>query len=118
MKKYLSILFVAIFALVLTGCGSNTLKCSIEEDGNKAEVKVYFSGDKATKAETTYTIDAGSKEYAEAMAEYYKGDEDTTVKVDGSKIVVKATSKPDSDDEKMTKKEMKELLEEQGYKCK
>ena len=118
MKKYLSILFVAIFALVLTGCGGNTLKCSIDEDGSKAEVKIFFKGDKATKAETSYTIDAGSKETAEAMAEYYKGDKDTTVKVDGSKVIIKSTTTPSEDDEKVTKKEMKELLEEQGYKCK
>lgn len=118
MKKYLSILLIAVFALVLTGCGANTLKCSYTEGDTKEEVKIFFKGDNATKAEFTTTYDAGSNDQAKEIAKYYKDEEDTTVKVNGSKITIKTTSKPDDDDEKLTKEDAKKSLESAGYKCK
>ncbi|MBR3523644.1 MAG: hypothetical protein IKN87_03060 [Bacilli bacterium] len=118
MKKYLSVLFIAVFALVLTGCGANTLTCTHTDDNIKEEVKVFFKGDKATKVEITSTYDAGSNEKAKEIAKYYENDKDSSVKVSGSKVIIKSTEKPEKDDEKLTKKEAKESLEESGYKCK
>lgn len=122
MKKYLSVLFVAVFALVLTGCGKgNTLKCSTEEDGQKANVEVSFKGDKVNKVVTT--MELASKEEAESYAALYNAfagsQEGMTVKADGKKFTITLSGKAlESEGLEGKKADVKKQLEEQGYKCK
>ena len=117
MKKILGVFAVAVFALVLTGCGkSNTLKCSIEESGMKVESTITFDGDKVTKV--AVSMDLGSKEYAQQYAEFLDGQEGVKVKADGTKVVMTYTGDAATTEvPEGSKAEIKKALEEEGFKC-
>lgn len=117
MKKILSVFAVAVFALALTGCGkSNTLKCTIEESGMKAETAITFDGDKATKV--VMTMDLGNKDYAKQYAEIFGGQDGVKAKADGTKVVITYTGDAVADETPTgSKAEVKKALEEEGFKC-
>ena len=122
MKKYLSVLFVAVFALVLTGCGKgNTLKCTIEESGQKGSAEITFKDDKVTKVVTT--MEMASKEEASSYVALYTAfagsEEGMTVKANGKKVVITISGKGLKDSGLEGKKaDVKKALEDEGYKCK
>ena len=119
MKKYLSILFIAIFALALTGCGkTNTLTCT--KYGEK--YVITFSGNQASKVTTTETMNTEEEAKAyEAMYALYKED-GMSVKANGKKVEITYDLKKRSDDNnpifKGTKEEIKKAAEEEGWSCK
>ncbi len=118
MKKILSVFAVAVFALALTGCGKgDTLKCTIEESGMKAETAITFDGDKATKV--VMTMDLGNKEYAKQYADIFGGEEGVKAKADGTKVVITYTGDAlDGEVPSGSKAEVKKALENEGFKCK
>ena len=123
MKKYLSVLFIAIFALALTGCGKgNTLKCTLNEDGHKGSIEVTFKGDKVSKVVAKEEM--ASKEEAESYVALYTAfvgsEEGMTAKADGKYFVVTMSGKAvdDSEYKGLTKADVKKSAEEEGYKCK
>ena len=118
MKKILSVFAVAVFALVLTGCGkSDTLKCSIEESGMKMETTITFDGDKVKKY--SVSMDLGSKETAKAVASSATSTEEgVSVKAEGTKVVMTYSGKAlEGEAPEGSKAEVKKLLEEEGFKC-
>lgn len=135
MKKTLKTLLVAAFMLVillaLTGCGNKLVATrETEEMGMKMEekIEVSFKKDKVNKVKMTYTFD--DKDTAEAMAGILKmgmsmADEDMKidVKQSGKKVTMTVDAKAyaemaGEDEVDMNKDELKEMLEEQGYKVK
>ena len=117
MKKILGFVFLAAFALVLTGCGKgNVLTCT--KDGEKVEVT--FSGNKVTKVAATTTLDSEeeAKSY-ESLAKLYVG-EDVKIKRSGKKITMtmSGAALEDEDEYTGTKADVKKAAEEDGYKCK
>ena len=126
MKKYLAVVFVAVFALVLTGCGKGeTLKCTFEEDGAKGTVTVSFKNDKVSKVVTSGEYE--TKEEAEqayglmSLAAAFGG-EDAGIKTSlkGKTVTITMTGKALEEDDmnSYSKKEIKEKFEDQGYDCK
>ena len=117
MKKIVSFLVLAAFALVLTGCGNgNVLTCT----GDEGTYKVTFNGDKVTKV--SMTVEMESVEEAKAYESLYKayGDESTKISRSGKKLTLTASGSAleDEDTFKGTKEEVKKAAEEAGYKCK
>lgn len=117
MKKIVSFLVLAAFALVLTGCGNgNVLTCSNDE----GTVKITFNGDKVTKI--AMTAEAESVEEAKAVEALYKAYGDDTMKVSrsGKKITLSMSGAALEDEDTFTgtKEEVKKAAEEAGYKCK
>lgn len=135
MKKTLKSLLVAVFMLVillaLTGCGNKLVATrETEEMGQKMEekIEVSFKKDKVNKVKMTYTFD--DKDTAEAMAGILKmgmsmSDEDMKIdiKQSGKKVTMTVDAKAyaemaGEDEADMTKEELKEMLEDEGYKVK
>ena len=119
MKKYLSILFVAI--IILTGCAKkSTLSCSKGSDGSKAEMTFTFKDDKVTKV--VYKEEMASKEEAKSYAALYTSimgsSSLTSAKADGKYFVLKMSGKALEDTEYLgSKDELKKKFETDGYKC-
>ena len=126
MKKYLTVVFVAVFALVLTGCGKgNTLKCTLEEDGVKSVTTITFKGDKVSKVEATgeyKTKEEAEEAYSWMQLAIAFAGEDSGMKasLDGKKITVSMSGAAlESEEEyKGSKAEIKKALEKEGYSCK
>ena len=126
MKKIIGFLFLAIFAVTLTGCGKgNTVKCTangkdlIDMDG-KVEITAKFdSKDKFVEASATIILNDAStaKTLCEAMKSYVK-----SVKCSGKKIIFeKYTDFAGDDDDysNMTKADFKAAMSQQsGVTCK
>ncbi len=117
MKKVLGFVFLAAFALVLTGCGKgNVLTCT--KDGEKVEVT--FSGNKVTKVAETIALDSEEKAKSyEALAKLYVS-EDIKIKRNGKKVTAIRTGSAleGEEDYEGTKAEIKKAAENDGYKCK
>ena len=126
MKKYLSILFVAVFALVLTGCGKgNTLTCTNEEDGVKSKTVITFKGEKVTKIVTSgeyKTKEDANEAYSWlALASAFGGEEaGLKATMSGKTVTITMTGAAleESDEFEGNKEEVKKALEKEGYKCK
>lgn len=115
MKKTL---FGLMACFLLVGCG-NTLKCTLDEEGEGTAVyKLKFKDDKVSKV--TMQVNFEDKEEAETACEMYKslGEDSSTAKVKCSGKKLTITSTDDSEFEDMTKEEAKEELEDMGFKCK
>ena len=114
MKK---VLLSLMMCFLLVGCG-NTLKCTMTEEGEgTATYKFKFKDDKVVKA--TMEMKFEDKDEAKDMCEMYKEMEDeddsTKVKCSGSKITLTTEDADTFEDE--TREELKEELEEEGFKC-
>lgn len=135
MKKSLKILlvvaFMATLLLALTGCGNKLVATkTTDEDGEKVEerIEVSFKNDKVNKVKMTYTLE--KEETAESMkAIFTLGMSMTGEKIEGfnveqkgKKVIIevdeKAFAEMSEEEAGMSKKELKEELEEQGYKVK
>ena len=134
MKKTLKGLLVAIFMLVillaLTGCGDKLVATrETEEAGMSFEekIEVSFKDDKVNKVKMTYTFD--SKEQAEAMESLFtlgmSMNEETAnfdIKQSGKKIIMEADAKAYAemagDEVDISKDELREQFEEEGYTVK
>ena len=127
MKKYLSIVFVAIFALALTGC-SKSVKCTYEEESNgtkiKSEITANYSGKNVTKVNMKETVDFGDKEKAKKAYDSEKASLDesneynASLKLDGTKVIYSVTIKKEKDDEDYSIDDFKKSYEEDGFTCK
>ncbi len=118
MKKYLIFTFVA---LLLTGCGSKKLTCTLktEEDDYKLEQKVIFKskGDKVDNVEINYTMIFETEDIANDYFNIMNSlEEENDIILDKNKITIKSIKDYSSYEE--TKKELKEELESNGYTCK
>lgn len=135
MKKSLKILlvvaFMATLLLALTGCGNKLVATkTTDEDGEKVEerIEVSFKNDKVNKVKMTYTFE--KEETAESMkAIFTLGMSMTGEKIEGfnveqkgKKVIIevdeKAFAEMSEEEAGMSKAELKEELEEQGYKVK
>lgn len=138
-KKCFGLLGLAGATLLLTGCGGNKLTCTMSEEMEglmKADAEVTISFDKDWKkitevsADQTVEIlvedvtDEDIDELAdEAKAECDDFGEDASkcdVKKNGKKVTLSVKGKPSVYDleEEMTKEEVIEALEDEGYTCK
>lgn len=136
MKKSLKILLIvacmASLLLALTGCG-NKLVATKETTENgmtfEEKIEVSFKKDEIDKVKMTYTFD--DEDTAKTMKSYmdlmfaFAGDELDGFEVEqkGKKIIMELDAKAfatmeGEDDLKVSKEELKEELEEQGYKVK
>lgn len=140
---FLSIVLVAMIALV--GCGNKDKKltCSVTSEnakflmlGDSQEAVVTFKEDKVSKVSMEMVIKADSKEQAEEYKSQYEqllsSDTSTDVKaetkVDGTNFIVTEKIEDVSKLSEETKKELlgeditydglKKYYEEQGYTCK
>lgn len=136
MKKTLKVLllvaFMAVVLLALTGCGDKLVATrETEEDGMKVEekIEISFKKDKISKVKMTYKFD--SEKNAELMAGIFnmgmamaeEEDMGFDVKQKGKKVIVKLDAEAyaemsGEDMEEVSKDEIKESLEEEGYKVK
>lgn len=134
MKKTLKAILVAVIMLVvllaLTGCGNKLVATKeSEQNGVKVDekIEVSFKKDKVNSVKMTYTFE--TKEQAEAMKGLFNlglsMTEDVKMDVDqkGKKLIIKVDAKgyaemAGTDEVDMSKDELKETLEEEGYKVK
>lgn len=135
MKKTLKIMlvvaFLAIALFALTGCGNKLVATrESEEMGMKMEekVEISFKNDKVNKVKMTYTFD--NKDTAESMKSLLslgltmsgETSEGFEIKQSGKKVIIELDSKAyasmESEYEGLSKEELKEQLEEDGYKVK
>lgn len=117
MKKIVSFLVLAAFALVLTGCGKgDVLTCT----GDEGTVKITFNGDKVTKISAT--TEASSEEEAKTYEALYKalGGDGMKVSRSGKKLTLTMTGAALEEEDTFTgtKEDVKKSAEEAGYKCK
>lgn len=118
MKKLFGVMFLATFALVLTGCGNDVLTCTKGDE----TIQITFDGDKIVKMSNTETME--SEEEAKQLVELYNKyseDKDTKVTSKGKKVTMTVTGaalEEQLDGERATKAETKKEAEEDGYKCK
>ena len=136
MKKTLKILVVVAFLMAvllgLTGCGNKLVATrESEELGQKVKekIEVSFKKDKINKVKMTYTFD--KKETAEQMKSLFSlgmsmSGEDSSkfdIKQSGKKLIITLDAKAfgefaSESEASMTKAELKQALEEEGYKVK
>lgn len=139
MKKTLKVLllvaFMSLVLFALTGCGDKLVATRETEDsemGNIEEkIEVTFKKDKINTVKMTYKFeDKETAEKAEkqfnalmALASAYGDEEiDVEVKRSGKKVTMKldasAYASMEGEDVEVSKDELKEELEEEGYKVK
>ncbi len=130
LKALLLVAFMLVTLLALTGCGDKLVATrETEEMGVKMEeeIEVSFKDDKVNKVKMTYTFD--SKEQAEAMKSLLSlgmsMNEETAnfdIKQSGKKIIMEADAKAYAemagDDVDISKDELREQFEDQGYTVK
>ena len=130
LKSLLLVSFMLVILLALTGCGDKLVATrETEEMGIKMEeeIEVSFKDDKVNKVKMTYTFD--SKEQAEAMKSLLSlgmsMNEETAnfdIKQRGKKIIMEADAKAYAemagDDVDISKDELREQFEDQGYTVK
>lgn len=130
LKALLLVAFMLVTLLALTGCGDKLVATrETEEMGVKMEeeIEVSFKDDKVNKVKMTYTFD--SKEQAEAMESLLSlgmsMNEETAnldIKQSGKKLIMEADAEAYAemagDDIDISKDELREQLEEQGYEVK
>ena len=130
LKALLLVSFMLVILLALTGCGDKLVATrETEEMGVKMEeeIEVSFKDDKVNKVKMTYTFD--SKEQAEAMKSLLSlgmsMNEETAnfdIKQSGKKIIMEADAKAYAemagDDVDISKDELREQFEDQGYTVK
>ncbi len=145
MKKVFLITSLVILASLISGCGKETLTCTMNQDNSMAKMKqeiiATFNGNKAKTVEAIITMEM-DKSYKnhmndlkssieEEMKDYEKQyDVKTKISVDGTTL--KYSMEADSDkmskeartlfgfdtNAKQTKDDAKKQLEEAGYTCK
>ena len=124
MKKYFSILFVALFVLVLSGCGKkNTLSCKGTFNGQDVELifgfKSNYVNEFKTVVENTFDNSDAAKSYADV---YNKSVEGSTAKVDGNTVKITTTIAVGTDTttgfENKTKDDIINEYSQVGYTCK
>lgn len=135
MKKTLKIMlvvaFLAIALFALTGCGNKLVATrESEEMGMKMEekVEISFKNDKVNKVKMTFTFD--DKDTAESMKSLLslgftmsgESSEGFEIKQSGKKVIIELDSKSyasmGNEYAGLSKEELKEQLEEDGYKVK
>ena len=130
LKALLLVAFMLVTLLALTGCGDKLVATrETEEMGVKMEeeIEVSFKDDKVNKVKMTYTFD--SKEQAEAMKSLLSlgmsMNEETAnfdIKQSGKKIIMEADAKAYAemagDDVDISKDELREQFDDQGYTVK
>ena len=130
LKALLLVAFMLVTLLALTGCVDKLVATrETEEMGVKMEeeIEVSFKDDKVNKVKMTYTFD--SKEQAEAMKSLLSlgmsMNEETAnfdIKQSGKKIIMEADAKAYAemagDDVDISKDELREQFEDQGYTVK
>lgn len=125
MKKFLSLSIIALFAVVLSGCGKSAdIVCTgtVEEDGQtyKAKIEATVDGDKVTKAKAT--MEFSDKTTAETMCGMLAlsnsmSEEQIDYKCDGKKITFNDFLQM-SGEEEYTKEEFIEEMEDEDLTCK
>lgn len=135
MKKSLKILliiaFIATLLLTLTGCGNKLVATkTTNEDGTEynEKLEISFKKDKIDKVKWTYTFeneeDAETmKGYSDLMFAFFGEDvEGLDIEQNGKKIIMKLDeemfAKMEGNDSEVSKEELKEELEEEGYTVK
>lgn len=124
MKKIIGFLFLAIFAVTLTGCGKgNTVTCSFDGsslglDGKVEMTASFDSKDEFKNASVTIILNDSTtaKATCEAMKSYVSG-----VKCSGKKIIFDNYADfagSDNAYKGVTKAEFKEAMAEEGVTCK
>ena len=137
MKKTLKVLlivaFMSVMLFALTGCGNKLVATKETESmGMKyeEEVVIKFKGDKVNSVKMTYKFD--DKDTAEGMAGILKmgmamsgEDMGMEIKQSGKKVIMELDAEAfaemigeDVEDLEVSKEELKESLEEEGYKVK
>lgn len=130
LKSLLLVSFMLVILLALTGCGDKLVATrETEEMGMKMEekIEVSFKDDKVNKVKMTYTFD--SKEQAEAMKSLFtlgmSMNGETTnldIKQKGKKLTIEADAEAYAElageDVDISKDELREQLEEEGYTVK
>lgn len=134
MKKTLKIMLVVAFLSIalfaLTGCGNKLVATRESEEMGmkmKEKVEISFKNDKVNKVKMTYTFD--DKDTAESMKSLFSlgftmsGSSDgVKIKQSGKKVIIKldgeAYADMESEYEDLSKDELKEELEEDGYTVK
>ena len=130
LKSLLLVSFMLVILLALTGCGDKLVATrETEEMGMKIEeeIEVSFKDDKVNKVKMTYTFD--SKEQAEAMKSLFtlgmSMNGETTnldIKQKGKKLTIEADAEAYAElageDVDISKDELREQLEEEGYTVK
>lgn len=122
MKKKLSFVLALAFIITLTGCGEKKITCTNQQSFGvtvlDTETVVTLKKDYVKRIDTTMKVEFQDEDTAESFADNYRDDEDVTVEVDGTKVIVKNKEEFKSDETKKTKEEVKESLEGRGYTCK
>ena len=130
LKSLLLVAFMLVTLLALPGCGDKLVATrETEEMGVKMEeeIEVSFKDDKVNKVKMTYTFD--SKEQAEAMKSLFSlgmsmNGETTNldIKQKGKKLTIEADAEAYAElageDVDISKDELREQLEEEGYTVK
>lgn len=134
MKKTLKIMLVVAFLSIalfaLTGCGNKLVATRESEEMGmkmKEKVEISFKNDKVNKVKMTYTFD--DKDTAESMKSLFSlgftmsGSSDgVKIKQSGKKVIIEldgeAYADMESEYEDLSKDELKEELEEDGYTVK
>lgn len=134
MKKTLKIMLVVAFLSIalfaLTGCGNKLVATRESEEMGmkmKEKVEISFKNDKVNKVKMTYTFD--DKDTAESMKSLLSlgftmsGSSDgVEIKQNGKKVIITLDSEAyadmESEYEDLSKDELKEALEEDGYTVK
>lgn len=130
LKALLLVAFMLVTLLALTGCGDKLVATrETEEMGMKMEekIEVSFKDDKVNKVKMTYTFD--SKEQAESMKSLFTlgmsmSGETTNldIKQSGKKLTIEADAEAYAElageDVDISKDELREQLEEEGYTVK
>lgn len=126
-KCLLLVTIMAAILLALTGCGGNKIVATKSSDGYEEKIEISFKKDKID--EVVMTMEFEEESEAEAFVELYNqfGDEVEGMEVEQKKkkVVITVDAETfaemegiDSDDESMSKEEIKKSLEEDGYKVK
>jgi len=125
MKKFLNLSIIALFVVVLSGCGKGAdIVCTgtVEEDGQtyKAKIEANLDGNKVSKAKAT--MEFSDKETADTMCGMLAlsnsmSEEQIDYKCSGKKITFNDFLQMGGGEE-YTKEEFIEEMEDEGLSCK
>lgn len=124
-KSILLVAIMAILLLALTGCGGDKLVATKSSDEYDEKIEISFKDDKIE--EIVWTMEFSEEEDAESFVEIFEelGDESEgmDVKQKGKKVVLTVDAETFAelegyDNESVSKDEIKESLEEDGYEVK
>mgnify|MGYP004479203977 FL=1 len=128
-KSLLLVMVMAVLLLGLTGCGENKKLVATKEDEDstfgkyKETIEITFKDKKADKIVMTRELEDDKISEFKDYIDYLNTDDSVKYEIDGNKLIITMDAKAyaeseDVSDEDLSRKSLKEELEDDGYKVK